>query len=336
MPAFNSERYLADAIGSILIQSHSNLELIIIDGSAHKKCAEIALAFSDPRIRYFHRFGEGLASARNFGSEQACGSYIANLDADDIAVPERLSEQLKYLQNNDCQICGSWMKVLGRGNSITQYPLSDKDIKFSMLFYSPIPNPTILGEVTLFKENRYNNSTAEDYDLWTRLAEQGIVFGSIPAPLVSYRTHTAQTSIVKFEEMVRDSEPVAKRYAESYLPKKQFEAMEKFSFGMSYRYSLTEAVQLCELTWGLAYERSVSTTVLTRMFPRFFRKITPMNPAVLVAYLKMARKAEIPIWTEDTIKLGIQSLLALNKDSRLFSFLKRLARTCMIRLRSGI
>ena len=61
-----------------------------------------------------------------------------------------------------------------------------------------------------------------------------------------------------------------------------------------------------------------------------------MNPAVLVAYLKMARKAEIPIWTEDTIKLGIQSLLALNKDSRLFSFLKRLARTCMIRLRSGI
>lgn len=327
MPAYNSERYLAEAIGSILIQSYRNLELIIIDGSAHKKCEAIASAFSDPRIRYFHRSGEGLVSARNFGAEQARGYYIANLDADDIAVPERLSEQLKYLQNNDCQICGSWMKVLGKGKSIVQYPRSDEDIKFSMLFYSPIPNPTILGEATLFKENRYNNSTAEDYDLWTRLAQQRIVFGNVPAPLVSYRRHPHQTSIVKFGEMVRDSEPVAKRYAESYLPKKQFEAMEKFSFGMSHRYSLTEAVQLCELSLSLAYERSVSKKVLARMFPIFFRKINPMNAAAFVAYLKMARKAELPIWSAETFNLGVQSLLALNKDSRLFGLLKKFART---------
>lgn len=327
MPAYNSELYLAEAINSILRQSHSNLELIVVDGSAHKKCAVIASAFSDPRVRYFQRPSEELVSARNFGVREARGSYIANLDADDIAAPERLSEQLLYLRANSCQICGSWMKAHGQESRIIQYPVADIDIKFSMLFYSPLANPTILGEATLFKQNPYHISTAEDYDLSTRLAQRGVVFGNVSAPLVTYRTHPLQTSIVKVKAMLKDSEPIARRFARYYLPQEQFAALEAFTFGMRPRYSKAEALQLCALSLRLARERAVSQLVLMRLFPLWFRKVIPMNPAVLFCYLKIARNASLPLWTAETLNIGVQSLLSLDKDSPVFGVLKRFART---------
>src|SRR3990172_7738605 len=118
------------------------------------------------------------------------------------------------------------------GLGLLRNPELDKNIKFSMLFFSPLANPTILGEAALFKQNPYHISTAEDYDLWTRLARRGVVFGNVPAPLVNYRTHPLQTSIIKVEGMVKDSEPIARRFAEYYLPKDQSSALEAFSFGM--------------------------------------------------------------------------------------------------------
>ncbi len=325
MPVYNAELYVAEAIESILNQTHRNLELIIIDDCRHNKCKDVASTYSDPRVRYERGRGEGLVAARNYGVNLARGLYIANMDADDIAVPARLSVQLQYLKTNGCHICGSWMRRNGLG--LHRNPVSDKDIKFSLLFFSSLANPTILGKADLFKENPYHISTAEDYDLWTRLAQRDVVFGNVPAPLVNYRTHPLQTSIIKVEGMIKDSEPIARRFAEYYLPRDQFAALEALSFGMSPRYSRPEAVELCELSLYVARERAVSQSVLVKIFALFFRKVVPMNPAVLFSYLRIARKASLPLWTAETFNVGVQSLLSLNKDNPLFGVLKKFGRS---------
>jgi len=109
-PCWNAERFLAETVNSVLSQSYSNWELLLIDDGSTDNTPELceALAEADTRIRVFHQNNSGSASARNLGIQNAKGRYIALLDADDLWYPQFLEKQLKCLQESDavCVSCG--------------------------------------------------------------------------------------------------------------------------------------------------------------------------------------------------------------------------------------
>jgi glycosyltransferase involved in cell wall biosynthesis len=107
MPVWNGEQYLRASVDSVLAQTFSDLELVVIDDGSTDKTLEILKSYADPRLRILETAHGGIVQALNFGIAQAKGEWIARLDADDIALPERLARQLERLRQepNAC-LCG--------------------------------------------------------------------------------------------------------------------------------------------------------------------------------------------------------------------------------------
>lgn len=105
-PAYNAGPYLRDAVESVLAQTYSDFEHIIVDDGSIDNTAEVAKSFNDPRVKYRHQKNSGQSAARNAGIAAAKGKYIAFLDADDLFLPDKLSEQVGYLEAHpDCDFC---------------------------------------------------------------------------------------------------------------------------------------------------------------------------------------------------------------------------------------
>ena len=108
MPTLNAEKYLAEAIDSILKQTFSDFEFLIIDGGSVDKTVSIIKSYQDKRIRLLNGSGKNIAADLNIGLEAATGEYIARMDADDVALPERFAKQVDFLEkNSDVAILGS-------------------------------------------------------------------------------------------------------------------------------------------------------------------------------------------------------------------------------------
>ena len=94
IPVYNCERYLAEAIESVLAQTYRPIEVIVVDDGSTDRSAEVAKAFADREVRYFYQRNSGLGAARNQGTRLACGSYFAFLDSDDVWVEKKLDVQM--------------------------------------------------------------------------------------------------------------------------------------------------------------------------------------------------------------------------------------------------
>lgn len=201
MPAFNSERYIAEAIESVLSQTYSNFELVIFDDGSTDRTREIIDRFTDSRIvRLYSDKNQGLIAARNNIAQVAKGKYLALLDADDRALPERFEIQVNYLENHDVDICGADHWTLNQdGGEIkpSKQRYTDADIRALLTICSPLCNPAIMGKTEIFKKYPYIKSYlhAEDYCLWTEIALAGYRFGNIKRKLIVYRLHATQTSV---------------------------------------------------------------------------------------------------------------------------------------------
>lgn len=198
MPAHNAATYLAEAMRSVLNQTLKDVELIVVDDGSTDETPQIAQSFSDPRVVYV-RFDKnrGVAAARNAAVEKATGAYIAVLDADDIAEPERLATQVALLQRSGSDICAAehvvWNVSTGRRKRGKQYH-RDADIKALLTVYSPLCNSTVMARAEVLKAHHYDPSVrfAEDYQLWGRLAIAGYKFVASDQALVTYRVHPSQ------------------------------------------------------------------------------------------------------------------------------------------------
>lgn len=200
MPAHNAAKYLAEAMNSVLTQTLEELELIVVDDGSTDETSRIAQSFSDPRVVYI-RFDQnrGVAAARNAAVERARGVYIAVLDSDDIAEPQRLETQVELLQRSGADVCGSehvdWNTSTGRRRRGKQYH-RDADIKALLTVYSPMCNSTVMARADVLKDHPYDPALhlAEDYQLWGRLALAGCKFVASDQALVTYRIHPSQVS----------------------------------------------------------------------------------------------------------------------------------------------
>jgi glycosyltransferase involved in cell wall biosynthesis len=201
MPAYNSERYIAEAIESVLSQTYKNFELVIFDDGSTDRTREIIDRYTDDRIvRLYSDKNQGLIAARNNIAQVARGKYLALLDADDRALPERFAIQVNYLETHDVDICGADHWTLNQdGGEIkpSKQRHTNADIRALLTICSPLCNPAIMGKVEIFKKFPYLKSYlhAEDYCLWTEISLAGYRFGNIKRKLIVYRLHSTQTSV---------------------------------------------------------------------------------------------------------------------------------------------
>lgn len=197
MPVYNGEKYLRDAIESILNQTLRDFEFLIIDDRSTDDSVQIIKSYKDCRINIVHNDSNlTLARTLNKGLVLARGEYIARMDCDDISHPKRLEKQIQYLDKNpDIGICGTWTKVLDHIQWIRRFPQEHAMIKCNLLFDCPMCHPTVVMRKSLIERHNlyyaeeFNN--AEDYELWVRAANS-ILFSNIGEVLLHYRQHPQQ------------------------------------------------------------------------------------------------------------------------------------------------
>jgi glycosyltransferase involved in cell wall biosynthesis len=216
MLVFNSEKYVGEAIQSILNQTYRNFELIIIDGGSTDKSLEIITKFHamDNRIKIIHQTGKGIPSARNEGCKFASGNYIAIMDSDDIAIKNRLEKQVTFFEkNSDVGICGSWVKTVGEISTTWKHPCDNDKIKGSLLFFCPFAHSSVMmrKDAIPFFPEPYTESydTAEDYDLWVKCMNYA-KYSNLSIPLVLYRIHQENNSVIYKGEQKENSMKIQK------------------------------------------------------------------------------------------------------------------------------
>ena len=200
MPVYNAERFLREAMESILQQTFRDFELIVIDDGSTDESSGIISSFQDPRIR-FEKNGKnaGLIATLNKGLLLARGEYIARMDADDISEPSRFAVQTAFLDGHpDIALVGSWIRVFGAGmRYIDRHPLTHEEIRAQLFFSNALAHPTVMfrrsafSEAGLAYEEQYKH--VEDYGLWVT-ATRMLRFANIPKPLLRYRVHNESVS----------------------------------------------------------------------------------------------------------------------------------------------
>ncbi len=226
LPVFNGERFLAEAVESILGQSFSDFEFIIIDDGSTDRTAEILRGYDDRRIRLLpNPRNLGLTQTLNIGLEVARGRFIARMDADDIALPDRLARQMAYFDAHpDVVLVGAGNARSGhdaRSLAKATRPLSPAQFRWQLLFWSPILHPSAMFRAALVREHglRYDDSakSAEDYDMWIRMTELGAA-ARLPGALVLWRRHDDAIGVARRAEQTETHKRLAIANIERQFP----------------------------------------------------------------------------------------------------------------------
>lgn len=222
MPVYNGEQFIRETIDSILKQTHSHFEFIIVNDGSTDSTHQIINSYDDVRITPLHLIkNQGVSNARNMGTDLSKGTFIAFCDADDIYDSSRLETQFKFLTNNpNIDVCGSYFTVFENGQEhLIKHPLTDYEIKEHFFTSNCIGQPSVMGKSEVFREFKYNPEleASEDYDLWARMASGGIVFANVPHSLVKYRLHPTQASKTKGRLLYLTSLTICTNYALSFL-----------------------------------------------------------------------------------------------------------------------
>ena len=198
LPVYNGQLFLKEAINSILTQSYTNLELIIIDDGSKDKSTLVVKSYSDKRLRFFkNRINRGLPRTLNRGLKLAKGKYIARMDQDDISMPERLVTQVNFLESHpQVGLVGSAIKFLDADSDVKFYLTDFESIKCGLLFSTQFAHPTVMLRVSSFKKNNlwydpFFEKGGEDYDLWVRSSKH-FPITNLDVVLLHYRLHSNQ------------------------------------------------------------------------------------------------------------------------------------------------
>jgi glycosyltransferase involved in cell wall biosynthesis len=200
LPVYNCEKYIRKTIDSVLNQTYSNFELLVIDDGSTDATSIIVQSFIDNRIQLIQfKKNKGLIEVLNHGIKIAKGKYIARLDGDDICLPTRLEKQVNWLEkkqktavvatqisfiNEDDETTGDWQLDI-QTNTADQ-------IRKAMLWECCIAHPSVMMRAEIIKQYQYSirQKHTEDYDLWLQILSDGFCIEKIPEQLLQYRVHT--------------------------------------------------------------------------------------------------------------------------------------------------
>ena len=196
MPVYNTkEEYLRASIESILNQTFKNFEFIIVNDGSTNNVEEVILSYKDDRIKYFKQENQGIVGALNNAWSKASGKYIARMDSDDIAYPERFAKQIKFLEENpEYSLIGSWAKIIPAKN-IIKLP---QDIKImDLLADCMFVHPSIMFNKADFEKFniRYESGFdyVEDYCFYAR-AIKCLKMTNLQEVLLDYRVYPENSS----------------------------------------------------------------------------------------------------------------------------------------------
>jgi len=216
MSAYNSEKYIKEAIESILNQTFTDFEFIIINDASTDSTESIIKSFDNPMIKLIkNEKNLGLTKSLNIGLDLAKGKYIARMDADDISIPERFQKQFDLMEKNpDIDICGTWYEFIGEKSGVVRYPELDDEIKSNLMFHDCICHPSVfIRKESLDKhELKYNEEFkyAQDYELWCRVRKT-LKFANIPCVLLKYRIVNTDKDSDKLREQSGLTDVVLKK-----------------------------------------------------------------------------------------------------------------------------
>jgi glycosyltransferase involved in cell wall biosynthesis len=210
MPVFNGERYLKEAMESILRQTFSDHEFLIVDDESKDQSVNIIKSFMDERIRLvINERKLGLSASLNKGIKLSKGEYIARMDSDDISHPNRLAEQIAFMEKHpDVGICGTWIESIGDIEGASwQPPVNHRRICVEMLFFCCLAHPTVMMRKSVLLKHSllYDEKMphVEDYELWAR-ALNSTKLSNIPKVLLKLRKHGHAKSLNSEQESFTD------------------------------------------------------------------------------------------------------------------------------------
>ncbi len=200
MPAYNAEKYITEAIESILGQTFDDFEFIIINDCSEDRTEEIVLSYDDPRIVYLkNEQNLGVAVTLNKGLALAKGEYIARMDADDISLPDRLAKQEAYLTtHDDIAVLGCGIERFNANEKlgIRRFATDAEQMAIDMLFACGLAHPSAMMRTNVVKglggyDEDFNG--LEDYELWCRVQDKHKIT-TLPDVLLRYRIHSSQVT----------------------------------------------------------------------------------------------------------------------------------------------
>jgi hypothetical protein len=215
MPVFNGETYLAEAVRSVLGQTLKELEVVAVDDGSRDGSRAILERFAraDRRVRLVvNDQNLGVSESRNTGWRLARAPYIACLDADDIALPDRLFRQVEFLDAHpSVAAVGGGVFTIdanGRRLSMRRYPTKSRVIRSTLLRHNCLAHSSVtMRRAALEAVGGYRFNSSEDYDLWLRLSER-FELANLSEPVSLYRQHLSQQSFLILEKDAKGARAV--------------------------------------------------------------------------------------------------------------------------------
>lgn len=205
MPVYNAEKFVTQAVESILNQTYEKFELIIIDDASTDSTSKILKDFKkkDKRITLIrNKENLGVTKSLNIAVAKAVGKYIVRMDADDWSYPDRFELQVKLMQDHpEVVVSGSYVEVCDsrlKTKYTRKYHLDDTTIRKHIFRYSPFAHPATIWKTNVLKKERYNETitTCQDYELYFRVGKIG-KFMNLDKPLLKLRLHEGSVSVIK-------------------------------------------------------------------------------------------------------------------------------------------
>ena len=223
MPVYKTAPFLCEAMDSILAQTFTDYELIVLNDCSPDDAESILDTYSDPRIvRYKGEKNVGLSNILNVGIGMARGKYIARMDSDDLSCPERLQIQVDFLENHpEIDLVSAGMQLFGAKEGVWTRERNPEKVRIVALYHSPILHASSVWRKESFERNglrfRQEMVPSEDYDLWTRAMVKGLKLVNLPQVLYKYRIHSAQAT-TNTELIAQKDRQVQQNYLRDALP----------------------------------------------------------------------------------------------------------------------
>lgn len=248
LPVYNGVPYLDEAIKSILSQTYSNFEFIIINDGSTDNSLEIINRYKsiDDRIKVISRENRGLIASLNEGIEKSEGTYIARIDQDDVSLPRRLEVQLNYMLKNHLDICGGDFTNIDAQNDVLQehkVPKTESEIIITLATNMPFAHSCVMIKKSFLSTNNlkyglngYRN--AEDLDLWILMYENGAKFGNVDENILKYRILSSSMSRTNRKEIKEESD----RQFDSFIKNNRVDFENRFQILLKQK-NISNAIQ---------------------------------------------------------------------------------------------
>jgi glycosyltransferase involved in cell wall biosynthesis len=209
MSVYNGERYLAEAVESILNQTFTDFEFVIINDGSIDGTAEILHSYQDPRIRIIEQSNIGLTRSLNRGIALAHGGYIARMDDDDLSLPERLERQVAFLDaHSEVGVVGTTCRIVDELNNREweqPVPLADEQLRRHLVRGNPFVHSSVMMRASAVRAvDGYNEAYpySQDFELWVRMASHTRL-ANLSEVLVVRRYHWGTVSTTRNTELQR-------------------------------------------------------------------------------------------------------------------------------------